>query len=83
MSYKDIQKKDDKALMELVKDKREAVRSFRFSSSGSSLRDVRQVRTDKREVARALTELNARLTASKAQAGTNAESSSDVKKNDK
>ena len=73
MSYKDIQKKDDKGLMELVKDKREAVRNFRFSSSGSSVRDVRQVRTDKKEIARALTELNVRA---------KAESSSDTN-NDK
>ena len=60
MSYKDIQKKDDKALVELVQEKREAVRSFRFGNAGSATRNVRQVRQDKKEIARALTELNAR-----------------------
>ena len=60
MSYKDIQKKDDKSLVEFVKEKREAVRSFRFSNSGSATRNVRQVREDKKEIARALTELNVR-----------------------
>lgn len=60
MSYKEIQKKDDKALVALVTDKREAVRAFRFGNAGSSTRDVRQVRTDKKEIARALTELNTR-----------------------
>lgn len=59
-AYKEIQKKDDKALADLVKEKREAVRDFRFQNSGSATRNVRQVRADKKEVARALTELNAR-----------------------
>lgn len=60
MSYKDIQKKDDKALVTLVKDKRDAVRAFRFGNAGSSTRDVRKVRADKKEIAQALTELNVR-----------------------
>ena len=60
MSAKEIQKKDDKALVELVKEKREAIRDFRFQNTGSATRNVRQVRADKKEVARALTELNAR-----------------------
>lgn len=59
-AYKDIQKKDDKALVELVNEKRAAVRDFRFQNAGSATRNVRQVRADKKEVARALTELNAR-----------------------
>lgn len=63
MSYKDIQKKDDKALVEFVKEKREAVRDFRFQNTGSATRNVRQVREDKKEIARALTELNTRAKA--------------------
>ncbi len=59
-TYKDIQKKDDKSLVELVKEKREAIRSFRFSNTGSATRNVRQVRADKKAIAQALTELNAR-----------------------
>ncbi len=62
-AYKEIQKKDDKALVELVKEKREAIRDFRFQNTNSATRNVRQVRADKKEVARALTELNARKAA--------------------
>lgn len=71
MSYKDIQKKDDKALVEFVKEKREAIRDFRFQNAGSSTRNVRQVREDKKEVARALTELNARAKAKAAESKNN------------
>lgn len=60
MNNNDIKKKDDKGLVELVKEKREAIRSFRFSNTGSATRNVRQVRTDKKAIARALTELNQR-----------------------
>ena len=63
MSYKDMQKKDDKALMELIKEKRDALRTFRFSNAGSSTRNVRQARADKKEIARALTHLNERARA--------------------
>lgn len=57
---KEIKKKDDKALVDLVKEKRAAIRSFRFSNAGSSTRNVRQVREDKKVIARALTELTTR-----------------------
>ena len=59
-NYKDIQKKDDKSLTDLVKEKREALRVFRFSNAGSATRNVKQARTDRKVVAQALTELNAR-----------------------
>lgn len=58
--YKDIQKKSDKDLRELVREKREEIRSFRFSTTGGGTRDVRSVRAAKKEVAQALTELTAR-----------------------
>ena len=60
MDYKDIQKKDDKALMEHVNEKRESLRTFRFSNAGSATRNVKQAASDKKDIARALTELNAR-----------------------
>lgn len=59
-SMKDIQKKNDKDLVAFVKEKREETRSFRFGVAGAGTRDVRKVRTAKREIARALTELNSR-----------------------
>ena len=58
--YKDLEKKDDKALFEFVNEKREAIRAFRFSNTGSATRNVRKVREDKKEIARALTMLTAR-----------------------
>jgi len=59
-TYKDIKSKDDKALASFVKEKREAIRTFRFGTAGSSTRNVRQIRADKKDVARALTEQTAR-----------------------
>lgn len=64
MNNKDITKKDEKALVELVKEKRDALRHFRFSNTGGATRNVRQARTDKKVVARALTELTARAKSS-------------------
>ena len=56
-------------LQKLVADKREALRVLRFSVAGSKNRNVKLASTLRREIARALTELNSRrstsLTASK------------------
>ncbi len=60
-TYKDIQKKDDKGIVALVAEKREELRKFRFGTAGAGARNVRAVRTAKKEVARALTELNVRV----------------------
>jgi len=60
---KDIREKTDTDLQTFVKDKREALRALRFSASGSGMRDVKAFRNIKREVARGLTELNARKNA--------------------
>lgn len=54
---KDIRKKSDKELVEFVAEKREEIRNDRFNASS---RDVRAVRAAKRDIARALTELNDR-----------------------
>lgn len=54
---KEIQKKDDKALVSYVQEKREEIRSFRF---GAGTRNVRSVRTAKKEIARSLFELSSR-----------------------
>lgn len=59
-SMKDIQKKNDKDLAAFVEEKREEARSFRFSTAGAGTRDVRAVRTAKREIARGLTEFTTR-----------------------
>ncbi len=57
---KEIRKKDEKALGEYIKEKREEVRSFRFGVAGAGTRNVRAVRAAKKEIARSLTELSAR-----------------------
>lgn len=61
----DFHKKSDKDLHKLLRDKREALREFRFGSAGSRTRNVRQGRNMRKEVAQILTELKQRdLTAS-------------------
>jgi ribosomal protein L29 len=59
-NMKEIRKKDDKGLVAYVGEKREEVRAFRFGTAGAGTRNVRAVRFAKKEIARALTELNAR-----------------------
>ena len=57
---KDIQKKSDADLQKVVKEKREELRTLRFAAAGSGMRDVKALRLAKKEIAQALTELNAR-----------------------
>lgn len=62
---KDIAKKNDKDLVEFVKEKREELRHFRFGVAGAGTRDVKKARTAKKEIARGLTELNTRMRTNK------------------
>lgn len=55
---KDISNMNDKDLAAFVHEKREAVRSARFNPSA---RDVRAVRSAKKDIARALTETSRRV----------------------
>lgn len=64
-NMKDIIGKSDADLASYVAEKRTAVRKFRFALAGSRPRNVRQVRADKKEIARGLTELNRRARANK------------------
>lgn len=57
---KEIRKKDEKALAAYIKEKREEVRAFRFGTAGAGARNVRAVRTAKKEIARSFTELTLR-----------------------
>lgn len=54
--YKDIAKRTDKDLETFINEKREEVRAFRFGTAGAGTRNVRSVRTAKKDIARALTE---------------------------
>lgn len=56
----DIRKMKDADLVKLVSEKREVARAFRFGTGG---RDVQGKRAARKEVARALTELQARRNA--------------------
>jgi len=56
----DFKKKSVKDLEKLLKEKREELRDFRFSSAGSRTRNVREGRNTRKEVAQILTELNTR-----------------------
>jgi ribosomal protein L29 len=57
-NMQDIQKKSDQELVELTQASREAVRTERFKDKFSKNAVV--IRSNKKDVARALTELNAR-----------------------
>jgi len=57
---KDLQKKSEKDLQQMVTEKREELRGIRFASAGSGQRDVKVMRAAKKEIAQALTELNTR-----------------------
>lgn len=59
-SMEEVRKKSDKDLLKMLGEKREEGRHFRFGTAGAATRDVRAVRTNKRDIARILTELNAR-----------------------
>lgn len=56
----DIQKKTDTELISLIAERKEALRQQRFAVAGSKGRDVKKMRTDRKDVARALTALSMR-----------------------
>lgn len=60
MNMEELQKKTDTDLTKHINAKREELRSLRFAASGSGMRDVRAMRTTRKEIAQALTELNRR-----------------------
>ena len=55
---KDLIKKNHKELKDMLAQKRVALRSFRFSVSGSNARNVKEGKALKRDIARILTLLN-------------------------
>ena len=58
----DIRKKSDSDLEKELKDKRKSLQQFRFGSSGSKVRNVKEGAALRRDIARILTELNSRRT---------------------
>ncbi|MFA5228564.1 MAG: 50S ribosomal protein L29 [Candidatus Paceibacterota bacterium] len=55
MKKKDLQKED---LPKLLKEKREAIKEFRFKSVAGGLKNTKELRENKKEIARMLTILN-------------------------
>lgn len=56
----ELQQMNDTDLKKFVSEKREALRANRFNASGSGLRDTHARKNTRKDVARALTELNRR-----------------------
>ena len=56
----ELQKKTDGDLVTFIKEKREELHKLQFGVTGSSMRNTHAIRDVKREVAQALTELQAR-----------------------
>ena len=56
----DLKNKSDKDLQKELSEKRESVRSFRFGIAGSKVRNVKEGRNTKKQIAQILTEINSR-----------------------
>lgn len=57
---KDIKNKNNKELEKDAREKREKLKSFRFGIAGSKVRNVKEGKNLKRDIARILTEINFR-----------------------
>ncbi len=61
----DVKTQNTEKLLTAVKEKREALRVFRFGGAGSRARNVREGRNLRREIAQILTEVQSRKTEEK------------------
>ncbi|TAL49323.1 50S ribosomal protein L29 [Patescibacteria group bacterium] len=59
---KDLKDKTEKDLEKMLREKREALRAFRFGVAGSKVRNVKEGRALRKDIARLLTELSGRKT---------------------
>lgn len=60
LSIKNIREKNDKELLDLLYEKRKALRLFRFGISGSKTKNIKEGNNTRKEIARILTEINSR-----------------------
>ncbi len=60
MHMTELQKKTDGDLVQFINEKREELRKLRFGVTGSGMRNSHAIRTIRREIAQALTELRTR-----------------------
>ncbi|TSC61367.1 MAG: hypothetical protein G01um1014107_21 [Parcubacteria group bacterium Gr01-1014_107] len=56
----DLKDKGQSELLKMLREKREALRNFRFGVAGSKVRNVKEGRALRKEIARILTKLNER-----------------------
>lgn len=68
MKKSDLKKYAIEDLHREIREKREALRNFRFGSAGSRSRNTREGRNLRKEIARLLTEVNVRKLAAKTSA---------------
>jgi len=57
---KNLENKTEKDLQKILVEKRETLRSFRFGSSGSKTKNVKEGNNTRKDIARILTELRER-----------------------
>ena len=57
---KNLEKQNNKDLINMLREKRKALRSFRFGSSGSKIKNVKGGINIRKEIAQILTEMRAR-----------------------
>ncbi|PIP27274.1 MAG: 50S ribosomal protein L29 [Candidatus Moranbacteria bacterium CG23_combo_of_CG06-09_8_20_14_all_39_10] len=55
MKIKEIREKNIEELKKLLSEKREAVRKLRFDVAAKQVKDIREIRNSKRDIARILT----------------------------
>lgn len=60
MEIKELKKKSESELQQLLAETREKVREFRFKDANKQLKDVRSIREAKKTAARILTLLNSK-----------------------
>lgn len=60
MKTKELKEKNDKDLKDLLADKRRALRDFRFGIAGSKVRNVKEGKGLKRDIAQILTHINSK-----------------------
>jgi len=60
---KDVKKADSKNIKKFITEKRAELRKFRFAISGAGTKNVKLSRNIRKEIARAMTEVNARKVA--------------------
>lgn len=63
MKMKEITAKSASELKNLLSEKRESLRTFRFGATGSKTKNVKEGRATRKEIARILTALNSKKNA--------------------